>query len=49
MNRETYQALKKQTVGITLNHRPTDWLTWRAVVGQDQSFTEDTELPGEHS
>jgi TonB-linked SusC/RagA family outer membrane protein len=46
MNRETYQALKKQTVGITLNHRPTDWLTLRAVVGQDQSFTEDTNFRG---
>jgi TonB-linked SusC/RagA family outer membrane protein len=46
INRDVYQALKKQTVGITLNHRPTDWLTWRAVVGQDQSFTEDLSFRG---
>lgn len=46
LNRETYQALKKQTVGITVNHRPTDILSFRLTAGQDQSSTQDMNFRG---
>ena len=43
-NREIYQVLKKQTMSITLNHRPTSYFSWRLTAGQDQSSTQDVQF-----
>jgi len=46
LNREASQNLKKTTVGLTLNHRPTDALSWKLTLGQDQSSTQDLSFRG---
>lgn len=44
---ETVHGIEQQdreTVNVQLNHRPTDWLNHRLVVGGDFGFTRHTEL-----